>query len=33
MLTELFRLADAEGVSTGEAAERMVRARLEEGRR
>jgi leucine dehydrogenase len=32
-LTELFRLADAESISTGEAAERMVEARLEEGRR
>jgi leucine dehydrogenase len=31
-LTELFRLADAEGISTGEAAGRMVRARLAEGR-
>lgn len=31
-LTELFRLAEAEGISTGAAAERMVRTRLEEGR-
>jgi leucine dehydrogenase len=31
-LTELFRLADAEGISTGAAAERMARARLDEGR-
>lgn len=32
-LTELFALADAEGISTGDAAELMVRARLERGRR
>jgi leucine dehydrogenase len=32
-LTELFRRADAEGISTAAAAERMVAARLEEGRR
>jgi glutamate dehydrogenase/leucine dehydrogenase len=31
-LTELFRLAEAEGISTGAAAERMARARLDEGR-
>ncbi len=32
-LAEVFRVADAAGISTGAAAERMVRARLEEGRR
>jgi hypothetical protein len=32
-LTELYRLADAEGISTEAAAGRMVTARLEEGRR
>jgi hypothetical protein len=32
-LGELFRLAEAEGISTEAAAGRMVRARLEEGRR
>jgi leucine dehydrogenase len=32
-LTEVFRLADAEQISTGAAADRIVRARLEEGRR
>jgi leucine dehydrogenase len=31
-VSELLRLADAEGISTAAAAERMVRARLEEGR-
>jgi leucine dehydrogenase len=31
-LTELFGLAEAEGISTGAAAERMARARLDEGR-
>jgi hypothetical protein len=31
-LTELFRLAEAQGISTGAAAERMARARLDEGR-
>jgi leucine dehydrogenase len=32
-LTELLALAEAEGISTGAAAERMVQARLDEGRR
>lgn len=32
-LTEVYRLADAEGISTERAAERMVQTRLEEGRR
>jgi hypothetical protein len=32
-LGELFRLAEAEGISTEAAAGHMVRARLEEGRR
>ena len=32
-LTEVYRLADAEGISTERAAERMVETRLEEGRR
>ena len=32
-LTEVFRTADAEGISTGAAAEDMVRLRLSEGRR
>jgi hypothetical protein len=30
-LSEVFRLADAERISTGAAADRMVRARLDEG--
>lgn len=32
-LSEVFRLADGEGISTREAADRMVQARLDEGRR
>jgi leucine dehydrogenase len=32
-LSEVYRLADAEGISTERAGERMVRTRLEEGRR
>jgi leucine dehydrogenase len=32
-LAEVFRIAEAEEISTAEAADRMVRARLEEGRR
>jgi leucine dehydrogenase len=32
-LTEVFRTADAEGISTGAAAEQMVQRRLEQGRR
>jgi leucine dehydrogenase len=32
-LTEVYRLSDAEGISTERAAERMVQTRLEEGRR
>ena len=32
-LTEVYRIADAEGISTERAAERMAQTRLEEGRR
>lgn len=32
-LTEVYRLADAEGISTEQAARRMVQVRIEEGRR
>ena len=32
-LTEVFRTAEAEGISTGAAAEHMVQRRLSEGRR